>query len=185
MPIRASREDADFNDLKERLQPICKRTLRKQVLEYINYTNRHALVQEFVPTDEEQRLYDLVSEYLQNPAPYALPASQRPPDDTDPSEATGILDLRDFRHAGWPALKLETAAAKAEAVDSPADNVAEILEEFDELADEWERDEREEIGGQARSAELLVAIRPAGNGEAPRVSQLAKSITKNSKGEVF
>ncbi len=41
--------DNDFNDLKERLRPICKRTLRKQVLEYIKYLNRHALVQEFVP----------------------------------------------------------------------------------------------------------------------------------------
>ncbi len=69
--------DDDFNDLKERLQPICKRTLRKQVLEYVKYTNRHALVQEFVPTPEEQRLYDLVSEYLQQPTLYALPASQR------------------------------------------------------------------------------------------------------------
>ena len=70
-------ENSEFNDLKQRLAPICKRTLRKQVLEYINYTNRHALVQEFVPTDEEQRLYDLVSEYLQRPNLYALPASQR------------------------------------------------------------------------------------------------------------
>ena len=69
--------DDDFNDLKERLRPICKRTLRKQVLEYVKYTNRHALVQEFVPTPEEQRLYDLVSEYLQQPTLYALPASQR------------------------------------------------------------------------------------------------------------
>ena len=54
--------EIDFNELKERLKPICKRTLRKQVLEYVKYTNRHALVQEFVPTEEEQRLYDLVSD---------------------------------------------------------------------------------------------------------------------------
>ncbi len=59
--------DDDFAALKERLQPICKRTLRKQVLEYVNYTNRHALVQEFMPSQEEQRLYDLVSAYLQRP----------------------------------------------------------------------------------------------------------------------
>ena len=59
--------DGDFDDLKERLQPICKRTLRKQVLEYVPYTNRHAIVQEFVPSADEQRLYDLVSEYLQRP----------------------------------------------------------------------------------------------------------------------
>ncbi len=42
-------------------KPLCKRTLRRQVLEYVKYTNRHALVQEFVPSEEEQRLYDLVS----------------------------------------------------------------------------------------------------------------------------
>ena len=47
------------------------------LLEYIKYTNRHALVQEFVPSDAEQRLYDLVSGYLQRPTLYALPASQR------------------------------------------------------------------------------------------------------------
>ena len=69
--------DTDFAELKERLKPLCKRTLRRQVLEYVKYTNRHALVQEFVPTPEEQRLYDLVSDYLQQPTLYALPASQR------------------------------------------------------------------------------------------------------------
>ena len=58
-------DDETFEDLRERLKPICKRTLRKQVLEYIKYTNRHALVQEFVPSDDEQLLYDLVSGYLQ------------------------------------------------------------------------------------------------------------------------
>jgi|ERR1039458_1386915 SNF2 family DNA or RNA helicase len=71
-----SSED-DFAELKSRLRPICQRTLRKQVLQYIPFTNRYALVQEFYPTEEEQRLYDLVSEYLQRPELFALPASQR------------------------------------------------------------------------------------------------------------
>lgn len=31
----------------------------------MKFTNRHALVQEFVPFEEEQRLYDLVSDYLE------------------------------------------------------------------------------------------------------------------------
>src|SRR5690606_12815585 len=69
--------DVNFEDLRDRLKPICKRTLRKQVLEYVKYTNRHALVQEFVPSEDEQRLYDLVSGYLQQEKLYALPASQR------------------------------------------------------------------------------------------------------------
>ena len=69
--------DGTFAVLKERLSFICKRTLRRQVLEYVKYTNRLALVQEFVPTPDEQRLYDLLSDYLQRETHYALPASQR------------------------------------------------------------------------------------------------------------
>ena len=44
--------DGVFEELKERLKPICKRTLRKQVLEYIKYTNRMALVEEFTPNPQ-------------------------------------------------------------------------------------------------------------------------------------
>jgi superfamily II DNA or RNA helicase len=63
--------------LKERLKPLCTRTLRKQVLEYIRFTQRVPLTQDFIPTDEEQRLYDFVSAYLQRDVLFALPASQR------------------------------------------------------------------------------------------------------------
>jgi len=67
----------EYGSLRERLRPVCQRTLRRQVSQYVAFTRRHALVQEFVPTAEEQRLYDLVSEYLQRPNLYALPSSQR------------------------------------------------------------------------------------------------------------
>ncbi len=138
----------DFNDLKERLSPICKRTLRKQVLEYVKFTDRHALVQEFVPTPEEQRLYDLVSEYLQQPTLYALPASQR-------SLMTLILRklLASSTYAisdtlSGLAYKLETAAAQAEKVDAPPEQLADNWEEIDELADEWEPDEEAANAGE-------------------------------------
>ena len=65
-------DDGEFAELKERLRPVCKRTLRRQVLEYVKYTNRHAIVQEFYPTADEQRLYDLVTDYLLQPNLYAL-----------------------------------------------------------------------------------------------------------------
>lgn len=45
-----------YKDLKERLTPICKRTLRKQVWEYINYTNRKASVIEQELQDETKRI---------------------------------------------------------------------------------------------------------------------------------
>ena len=40
-------QEENYADLKERLLPICKRTLRRQVQEYISFTYRVAIVQEF------------------------------------------------------------------------------------------------------------------------------------------
>jgi hypothetical protein len=178
--------DADFNELKERLKPLCKRTLRKQVLEYVKYTNRHALVQEFVPTREEQRLYDLVSAYLQQPTLYALPASQR---------QLMTLILRKLLASSTYAIsdtlaglarKLETAAVQAEAVDAPPEELAENLEELEELADEWDEDENNETSAaHARlSPEQLAELRRE-MAQLRDFHVLAKSIIRNSKGEVL
>ncbi|HPH78572.1 MAG TPA: DEAD/DEAH box helicase, partial [bacterium] len=46
-----------FIDLRKRLKTVCNRTLRKQVLEYIKYTKRIPLTQDYVPTEEEVELY--------------------------------------------------------------------------------------------------------------------------------
>lgn len=51
-------------DMKERLAPIMNRTLRRQVREYVKYTNRRSIVEDFRPSEKEQLLYDKVSEYL-------------------------------------------------------------------------------------------------------------------------
>jgi ERCC4-related helicase len=74
--VRLSSED-NFEDLKQRLKFICKRTLRRQVLEYISYTERKAYTQEFIPSEDEDTLYELVSDYLRKPNLQALPSSQR------------------------------------------------------------------------------------------------------------
>jgi superfamily II DNA or RNA helicase len=177
---------ADFAELKERLKPICKRTLRRQVLEFVAYTNRHALVQEFVPSADEQRLYDLVSDYLQSPTLYALPAGQR---------QLMTLILRKLLASSTYAIsgtleglaqKLETAAAAAEAVKTPPDELPDNLEEFDELADEWEEDEDEaaQPGAQGYTPEQLNELKTELQ-QLREFRQLAASIVKNSKGEVL
>ncbi len=63
--------------LKERLSSIAIRTIRRQVQEYIPYTNRISMLEDFTPTDEELELYDQVSEYLQRPVAAAIPTKQR------------------------------------------------------------------------------------------------------------
>lgn len=69
--------DSDFQALRKRLEPVCKRTLRRQVLEYIRYTKRIAILEEFSPYKDEEALYEMVSDYMQRAQLYALPNSQR------------------------------------------------------------------------------------------------------------
>ena len=63
--------------LKKRLEPVVVRTLRKQVMEYVSFTERIALTQDFYPTEDEQKLYEGVSAYLQRPHLHALPKGRR------------------------------------------------------------------------------------------------------------
>lgn len=66
-----------MDELRERLASFTKRTLRRDVLEYIKYTERKALTQPFNPTDDEQALYERISAFLQKEDSYALPKQQR------------------------------------------------------------------------------------------------------------
>ncbi len=42
-----------FIDLRNRLKTVCIRTLRKQVLEYIKYTKRIPITEDYIPSEEE------------------------------------------------------------------------------------------------------------------------------------
>lgn len=69
--------DENLTDLRQRIQPYYIRTLRKDVKEYINYTNRLPITQQFDATDLESRLYDEVSEFLRREDIYSVPKKQR------------------------------------------------------------------------------------------------------------
>ena len=178
--------EVDYAELKERLRPFCKRTLRRHVLEYVKYTNRHALVQEFVPSPEEQQLYDLVSEYLQQTTLYALPASQR---QLMTLILRKLLASSTFAISGTLeglAQKLESAAVAAEPVDSLPEELSENWEEMEELADEWDEDSDSTIPpeGARPPPEQLVDMRREIE-QLREFHALARSIIKNSKGEVL
>ncbi len=64
-------------DLKARLAPVVVRTLRRQVKEYVKFTARRSLVEDFAPTPQEQELYDRVSEYLRRDDAFAIPQARR------------------------------------------------------------------------------------------------------------
>ncbi len=171
----------DYTDLKRRLQPICKRTLRRQVLEYINYTERKAIREEFSPTDQEHQLYEWVSDYLQRPILYALPSSQR---------KLMTLILRKLLASSTFAIygTLDALVKKLELLI--AKNDADILEEveqdfetFEEIQDEWLSDDEEDIvEGELLSEEDIEGIKLEIE-DLKKFRNLAKVIRVNSKAE--
>lgn len=77
MYVAVNNSELRNRNLRARLGGFCKRTLRKQVTEYVRYTERHPLLQEYTPTEAEEKLYNFISEYLQTDKLFALPEGQR------------------------------------------------------------------------------------------------------------
>jgi superfamily II DNA or RNA helicase len=184
---RSSMSDDTYGELKRRLAPICQRTLRSQVLQYIKYTNRNALVQEFVPSAPERRLYDGVSDFLQRDKLYSLPSGQR---------QLVTMVLRKLLASSTFAIaatlermitRLEGVVTYSEKGDELVEAIAEDFEELDELADEWEDDDDSGETKKAKAkltpeqvAELKLEI-----DELRGFADLARSIAKNAKGETL
>jgi ERCC4-related helicase len=177
-------EDGNFNDLKARLKPICQRTLRKQVLEYVKYTNRIPITQEFIPTDEEQKLYDLVSEYLQRANLYALPSGQR---------KLMTMILRKLLASSTYAISgtLEALSVRLDNIIK-SNNEPEMLgnkleddyENYNELEDEWDEDDEDIKESYSFTAEQIAEIKQERHA-LKEFKELADKVRKNSKGEVL
>ncbi len=184
--VNSNATPEQFNDLKERLKPICKRTLRRQVLEYIRYTNRIALVEEFYPSPDEQRLYELVSDYLQTDNLYALPASQR---------QLMTLILRRLLASSTYAISgtLAKLADKLENIvtshnQSNTSELIDLLSDYDtcdELADEYNDSDESETKKEKIYTDLDIANIRLEMASLKEFSGLAESIQRNSKGEML
>lgn len=68
---------SELDDLRERLKPVCHRSLRKDVTEYIKYTKRIAIVEEFTPNKNEVALYEMISNFLLDDNRFAIPKAQK------------------------------------------------------------------------------------------------------------
>jgi ERCC4-related helicase len=176
--------DKDFADLKARLKPICQRTLRRQVLEYVPYTNRKAIVQEFFPSAEEQQLYDLVSDYLQRPNLFALPASQRQLMTLILRKLLASSTFAISSTLGALSAKLETIAAEQATLEIKPEEIAPDYETIDETEEEWTDDEEQEKEKRRYTPEELQHMGTEVS-DLKKFQSLAQRIAKNSKGEVL
>ena len=181
-----------FADLRTRLKSICIRTLRRQVLEYINYRDRKPMTQDYIPTEQEIELYDGMTDYLQRPKLYALPSSQRQlmtlilrkllasSSFAIASTLNGLVSKLDL-------LIGEIKAESSEQNNNPAEVLEENYESYSETADEWvddkeEEEKKDEKDKKGYTVEDIPQI-DAEKKDLEKFRDLARAIFKNSKGE--
>ena len=63
----------DYEDLKTCLEPVVQRTLRKEVAEYIQFSERKEMTIDFELSPMEIELYVMINDYLKKEILYALP----------------------------------------------------------------------------------------------------------------
>lgn len=175
-------DDKAFEVLKARLAPVCHRTLRRQVTQYVSYTKRHAMVEEFTPERIEQQLYDDVSEYLRRDKLMALPRSQR---HLMTLVLRKLLASSTFAIAGALDTIINRLEAKVKQQQEP--DVIEILDQdfetLEELKEEWEEEAVADPDEQLTPGELALLIEEIG--ELKRFRETASSITNNAKGKAL
>lgn len=141
----------DLDALRERLADFCTRTLRKDVLAFVRYTERFPLTVSFESTDTEFRLYEDLSRYLQDESSYAFPAKQR---------RLLVMVVRKLLASSGAALLgtlekilIRLESLKTENKPNDDDSLRQILEDEVELLDLLEEDEDDDAqSDQAPSA---------------------------------
>lgn len=174
-------EGENYEDLRDRLKPICVRNLRRQVQEYIRYTNRIPLTIKFEQSEAEQKLYEDVSNYLQKDILYALPSSQR---HLMTLILRKLLASSTFAIAGTlnSLITKLNEIVKTNQRISAAEVVSEEYDMFEEQLEEWIEEDNGSTDDSILSFEDIEAIK-AEISELEKYRNLAETIKHNTKGE--
>lgn len=178
--ITQNKEQA-FSSLRTRLAPVCKRTLRRQVQQYVSYTARRAIVEEFTPSSEEKELSALVADYLRRPNLKALPDGQRQLISlvlwkllaSSTNAIAGALETM--------AKRLQGVLDKAPDIPDLADELDEDYESLDETADEWNGEDNGDVPMEQNEREAIAHEIE----ELRHFKTLATNIRDNSKGKAL
>lgn len=176
--LYAGRPDpAHLMVLRERLKPICRRTLRKVVQEagHISYTKRNPVTFRFDPTPEEMDLYEKVSEFLQRPDTVYLGGKPN---------ALVTMSLRKILGSSSYAIGLTLGhiAERLRALEAVTpEDLVEDLDTIEETAEEW--DDGEEASAAPQAEPLTREKIAAEVAELEGYHDLARSILVNAKGE--
>ena len=162
--------------LRERLKPICLRTLRKdvQAAGHINYTKRISTTFKFEPHDTEVQLYDGLSGYLQRKDTIAFGEK--------PNQLVTLVIRKILGSSTFAVSDTLTAIIdRLKKLESLVPEDLSDIDTTDEIAEEWSSEDEAEDDDETPlvdSKKLQAEI-----AELTGYRDLARSIRSNAKGE--
>lgn len=161
--------------LRDRLKPICRRTLRKDVQEagHINYTKRIPVTFRFEPHDNEVKLYEYLSDYLRRKDTIAFGEK---PNQLVTLVVRKILGSSTFAVAQT----LDSIIARLKEMQRPGIEELSDLDDADEIAEEWTNGDDATEGQEASIDPVRLKAEIT---ELETYLTLARTITVNAKGE--
>jgi excisionase family DNA binding protein len=160
--------------LRKRLEPVCKRTLRRQVQQagLIRYTERRPLTVQFDPSQNEMHLYMAVSAYLQRPDTIAF--------GNKPNQLVTMVVRKILGSSTFAVAETLTKIIDRLKQMRPAD--IETVRDYDVIDEEAEELNEAEDGDDALDALVDAKKLEAEIAELERYRTLALAIGQNAKG---
>ena len=179
-------DTAALSILGRRLEPICKRTLRRQVQKagLINYTNRLPKTFDFTPDRLEADLYQHMSDYLQRDDTFAVGKNGR---HLVTLVLRKILGSSSFAVAATLDKMVTRLTGKLPVTEETLDDIDGVAE----TADDWREDDQDAEADalESEANEAVEKIDPealkAEIDELARYRDLAASISTNAKGKAL
>tara|TARA_R110000787_G_scaffold19985_1_gene59361 strand:- start:322 stop:3174 length:2853 start_codon:yes stop_codon:yes gene_type:complete len=173
--VRGRPDPENLASLQKRIEPVCQRTLRRQVQEagHINFRKRTALTFDFDPFDNEITLYEQVSDFLQRSDTVSY---------GDRANALVLLQVRKILGSSTFAVAryLETLIGRLKLKQAASVKMSDDLDGFDVTLEEdgsnSDDDDMEIIDPQRLANEIA---------EIQDMLALANSIQINGKGEAL
>lgn len=165
--------------LRDRIKPICRRTLRRDVQEagHINYTKRIATTFRFEPGNDENSLYNSLSAYLQRPDTVAFGAR--------PNQLV-ILIIRKILGSSTFAVTqtLNTIIERLKSIKLPTIDDMTDIESAEDEAEEWDSGDTDDTEDASPDSPQVDPVKvKAEIEELTRYRDLAVRIPINAKGE--
>lgn len=173
--------DGNLIELKEKLNPIVKRTLRQDVREFVPYRERIPITQQFTPTEDEKLLYNNVLEYLRTENIYALPKAQKHLMESVMFKLLGSSSFAIGKTLEALIKRLNILLTKSKIVEDEI--ISWFEEEYENFNDEQDQEEEE---GNQENGEITQADKFNIEQEIKTLTQylnLANKIENNEKGE--